>query len=81
MLGQPVLAVGPDDRPLTVRKSFGHAPTDYAASNLENTGVVTRIDPSRVADVTDGTSCTLLLGDKRLDLRRLKEMAAERVPG
>jgi prepilin-type N-terminal cleavage/methylation domain-containing protein/prepilin-type processing-associated H-X9-DG protein len=62
---------GPDGRALTVHKSFGHAPTDYAASNLENTGVVTRINASRAADVTDGTSCTLLLGDKRLDLRHL----------
>jgi prepilin-type N-terminal cleavage/methylation domain-containing protein/prepilin-type processing-associated H-X9-DG protein len=69
--------IGPDGQTLTMHKTFGHAPTDYAASNLENTGVVTRITPSRIADVLDGTSNTLLLGDKRLDLRRLNQYQSD----
>jgi prepilin-type N-terminal cleavage/methylation domain-containing protein/prepilin-type processing-associated H-X9-DG protein len=69
--------LGPDEQPLTARRTFGHAPTDYAASNLENTGVVTRVEPRRIADVTDGTSCTLLLGDKRLDLRLLDQYQSD----
>ena len=69
--------IGPDGQTLTMQKTFGHAPTDYAASNLENTGVVTRITPSRIADVLDGTSNTLLLGDKRLDLRRLNQYQSD----
>jgi prepilin-type N-terminal cleavage/methylation domain-containing protein/prepilin-type processing-associated H-X9-DG protein len=41
---------------------------DYAAANLEGTGVVRQYTPNRIADITDGTSNTLLLGEKRLNL-------------
>jgi prepilin-type N-terminal cleavage/methylation domain-containing protein/prepilin-type processing-associated H-X9-DG protein len=44
---------------------------DYAASNYEETGVVRYLATTRMADITDGTSNTLLLGDKRLNLARL----------
>jgi prepilin-type N-terminal cleavage/methylation domain-containing protein/prepilin-type processing-associated H-X9-DG protein len=44
---------------------------DYAASNKEMTGVVRQYKPVRIADITDGTSNTLLGGDKRLNLGRL----------
>lgn len=47
---------------------------DYAAANLENTGVVKRFDPNRMADVTDGTSNTLLVSEKRLNLARLGQI-------
>lgn len=50
---------------------YAHAQTDYAASNLENTGAVTRIDPRKLSDITDGKSNTLLLGEKRLDISRI----------
>jgi prepilin-type N-terminal cleavage/methylation domain-containing protein/prepilin-type processing-associated H-X9-DG protein len=40
---------------------------DYAASNLEGTGVVSPDNPVRIADILDGTSVTLLAGDKRLN--------------
>jgi prepilin-type N-terminal cleavage/methylation domain-containing protein len=54
-----------DDQPVTV------ALCDYAASNYEETGVVLYKKTTRIADVTDGTSNTLLVGDKRLNLAKL----------
>jgi prepilin-type N-terminal cleavage/methylation domain-containing protein/prepilin-type processing-associated H-X9-DG protein len=44
---------------------------DYAASNYEETGVVRYRYPTRLADITDGTTNTLLVGDKRLNRRHL----------
>jgi prepilin-type N-terminal cleavage/methylation domain-containing protein/prepilin-type processing-associated H-X9-DG protein len=44
-----------------------HAMCDYAASNKEGTGVVQQFDPVAVKDITDGTSNTLLAGDKRMN--------------
>jgi prepilin-type N-terminal cleavage/methylation domain-containing protein len=54
-----------DDLPVVV------ALCDYAASNYEETGVVLYRYPTRIANVTDGTSNTLLVGDKRLNLAHL----------
>ncbi|MFO0810207.1 MAG: DUF1559 domain-containing protein [Gemmataceae bacterium] len=48
-----------------------HALCDYAASNWEGTGVVRNTTPVRIPEVTDGTSNTLLLSEKRLNLRDL----------
>src|SRR5262245_39760068 len=45
-----------------------HALCDYAASNLEGTGVVRQIEPVRLAEILDGTSNTLLVAEKRLNL-------------
>jgi prepilin-type N-terminal cleavage/methylation domain-containing protein/prepilin-type processing-associated H-X9-DG protein len=44
---------------------------DYAASNFDGTGVVKRYDWNRIADIPDGTSNTLLVAEKRLNLTRL----------
>jgi len=48
-----------------------HALCDYAAANLEGTGSVRQYNPVRIAEITDGTSNVLLLGDKRLNLNML----------
>jgi prepilin-type N-terminal cleavage/methylation domain-containing protein/prepilin-type processing-associated H-X9-DG protein len=42
---------------------------DYAASNYEETGIVRYRYPTRFANITDGSSNTLLVGDKRLNRR------------
>lgn len=54
-----------------------HALCDYAASNLEGTGVVRQYKPTRIAEVTDGLSNTLLLGEKRMNLRDLGQWQAD----
>lgn len=60
--------------------SYSHAQTDYAGSNGEQTGVIvpTRADQTwgdagsiSFANITDGTSNTLLLGEKRLNIANL----------
>lgn len=44
---------------------------DYAASNYDLTGVVTQYYPVRITEIVDGASNTLMLGEKRLNLRKL----------
>jgi len=54
-----------------------HGLMDYAGSNLDGTGVLVRsgpdlvVQPRRIADVTDGTSTSLAVAEKRLNLRYL----------
>jgi len=51
--------------------TYGHAQTDYAASNIEGTGAV-KTGPTftglRMTAITDGTSNTAIVGEKRLNL-------------
>jgi len=54
-----------------------HGLCDYAASNLDNTGVVRQFRPTRMADIVDGTSNTCMVGDKRLNLARLGQPQAD----
>ena len=46
---------------------------DYAASNREDTGVVQHFTPIKIIEILDGTSNTLLAGDKRLNIGRLDQ--------
>src|SRR5262245_34250252 len=48
-----------------------HALCDYAASNKENTGVVRQARATKFATIKDGTTNTLMVGEKRLNLRHL----------
>jgi prepilin-type N-terminal cleavage/methylation domain-containing protein len=50
-----------------------HALCDYAGSNWEGTGIVQQFQVTRIADITDGMSTTLLVGEKRLNLTHLGE--------
>jgi len=54
-----------------------HALCDYAASNKDGDGVVQQIYPTRIADITDGTSNTLLVSEKRLNLAFLGQRVSD----
>jgi prepilin-type N-terminal cleavage/methylation domain-containing protein/prepilin-type processing-associated H-X9-DG protein len=56
---------------------FPRALIDYAASNKEGTGVVREKVAVRFADITDGTSHTLLVGEKRLNLSNLGQTQSD----
>jgi prepilin-type N-terminal cleavage/methylation domain-containing protein/prepilin-type processing-associated H-X9-DG protein len=53
-----------------------HGLCDYAASNLEGTGVVRQYKPTRMDDISDGTSNTLMVSEKRLNRRYLGQPQA-----
>jgi prepilin-type N-terminal cleavage/methylation domain-containing protein len=58
--------------------TYPHAMTDYAASNLEQNGVVAfGYVGHKIADVTDGLSNTLMVGDKRMNLASLGQMQSD----
>lgn len=57
--------------PLTNNGDLTHALGDYGGSNWEGTGVVVRYQPSTIADITDGTSNTLMVSEKRLNLANI----------
>ena len=54
-----------------------HALCDYAASNKEGTGVLRQVKPTRMAEITDGTSNTLLVSEKRLNLAFLGQRTTD----
>ena len=53
--------------------SYAHAPTDYAAANGENDGAIqyndNTVDGVKLVQIADGSSNTLMLGEKKLDRR------------
>ena len=67
--------------PISDSRSYKHAKNDYAAANLENNGPIIRSDVGsrtviRFADVRDGTSNVMLLGEKRMNVAMLKKFQA-----
>ncbi len=50
-----------------------HALGDYAGSNLEGTGAVRQDHGVAIREITDGTSKTFLVGDKRMNVQHLGE--------
>lgn len=50
-----------------------HALCDYAGSNREQTGVLRHNEPVALREVTDGTSHTLVVAEKRMNVARLGE--------
>ncbi len=48
-----------------------HALIDYAACDHDRQGVMQQVQPRRLVELRDGTSHTLLVGDKRLNLAML----------
>jgi prepilin-type N-terminal cleavage/methylation domain-containing protein/prepilin-type processing-associated H-X9-DG protein len=62
--------------PLTGGK-LTHALCDYATSNKDGNGVVQQVTPVRIAQITDGTSNTLLVSEKRLNLTFLGQWAPD----
>ena len=58
--------------------TYEHAQTDYAASNLDNTGVVPYgFSGKKMKDITDGTANTLMVGEKRMDLTYLGQYQSD----
>jgi prepilin-type N-terminal cleavage/methylation domain-containing protein len=54
-----------------------HALCDYAASNLDGNGVVRQFYPVRIAEVTDGTSNTLMAADKWVDRAEMGDQPSD----
>jgi prepilin-type processing-associated H-X9-DG protein len=69
--GPQTVTYGDNYQPPLTTGTVARALCDYAASNKENTGVVQQFKPVKIADITDGTSNTFLIGDKRLNIRYL----------
>lgn len=63
--------------------TFAHAATDYAGSNAENTGAIRYNDNNMNGMTTalitagDGTSSTIMLGEKRMDKRYLGQYQSD----
>ncbi len=71
--GPQTLTLGDDYDPPLTGGDLVHALCDYAASNREGTGVVRRYDPISLREVTDGTTNTLVVAEKRLNLAFMYE--------
>lgn len=48
-----------------------HALCDYAGSNFDGTGAIQQFNPIKIRDITDGISNTMLVSEKRLNIKNL----------
>lgn len=68
----PQTVVGEDNYfPRFELETVTRALCDYAGSNRDGTGALRQFEPLLFRDIADGTSNTLLLGDKRLNIAAL----------
>jgi prepilin-type N-terminal cleavage/methylation domain-containing protein len=74
----PQAVTYPDEYTPPVTGGFvTHALGDYAGSNWQNNGVVRRYRPTRIADILDGTSMTIAVSERRLNLAALGQPQAD----
>lgn len=76
----------PDESAGNAGRSTPHAKNDYAAASLDSNsgipdeangvGAITQVNPRRLSDITDGTSSTMLFGEKRMNVAMLKRFQA-----
>ncbi len=65
-------------------RNFGHAKNDYAAASLDTAskpfdrgiGAVTQMSATKVSEIKDGLSSTLLLAEKRMNVAHLGQLQA-----
>jgi prepilin-type N-terminal cleavage/methylation domain-containing protein/prepilin-type processing-associated H-X9-DG protein len=69
--GPQTIAYGDNYQPPLTGGQITHALCDYAVSNKDGTGVVQQFKPVHIADITDGTSVTLVVAEKRMNLAYL----------
>jgi prepilin-type processing-associated H-X9-DG protein len=71
-LAVAIFALQPGSRPPIIT-----AQTDYLASNFNpaQKGVVCQTYPRRITEVSDGTSYTLMVGEKQVDLRTMNSLS------
>ena len=72
----PMVITGLDWRNPSAGRVIGDAQCDYAASSFDTdaqhptgVGAVTQMTPQRIANISDGQTNTLLLGEKQMDLQ------------
>jgi prepilin-type N-terminal cleavage/methylation domain-containing protein len=66
--GAQTVTVPDNYKPPLTGGDIEHALIDYAASNRDGSGAVRRFDPRRMREILDGTSMTLLVAEKRLNV-------------
>ena len=71
--GPPTVTYADNYSPPLTGADLVHALCDYAASNRDGTGVVRRFDPVRMSQILDGTSQSLLVAEKRLNVAFLQQ--------
>jgi hypothetical protein len=68
---RPMMTITYSDPEYMGGLTLTHALCDYAGSNYEGTGAIQHDHSTRPAEITDGLSHTLLIGEKRLNIGEL----------